>query len=87
MKTIEAFIREIEGSAALQDELKVIRDKDALAEFLKKNDVEGTVEDFGKALQAITEGADGEISIEEAEAVAGGAWWSWFVCLYHFMFG
>ncbi|MCR4762946.1 MAG: DUF1016 N-terminal domain-containing protein, partial [Lachnospiraceae bacterium] len=63
-----------------------IRDKDALAEFLKKNDVEGTVEDFGKALRAITEGADGEISIEEAEAVAGGAWWGPFVSMWKFLF-
>ena len=51
MKTIEAFIKEIEGSAALKDELKAIQDNDALAAFLKKYDVSGTVEDFVKAIQ------------------------------------
>ena len=74
MKTVQDFIKEIEGSAALQDELKAIKDKDALAAFLKKNDVDGTVEDFGKAIQA-KNGAEGEISDDAAEAVAGGNLW------------
>ena len=87
MKTIEAFISEIKGSAALQDEIKAIKDKDALAEFLKKNDVDGTVEDFGKAIQAQAE-AEGEISDDAAEAVAGGgSFESFFVSIYHFLFG
>ena len=73
MKTIQDLIKEIEGSAALQDELKAIKDKDALAAFLKKNDVDGTVDDFGKAIQA-KNGAEGEISDDAAEAVAGGGW-------------
>ncbi len=77
MKTIEAFIKEIEGSAALQDELKAIKDKDALAAFLKKNDVDGTVDDFGKAVKAKA-GAEGEISDDAAEAVAGGSWKSFW---------
>ncbi len=81
MKTIEEFIKEIEGSAALQDELKAIKDKDALAAFLKKNDVDGTVEDFGKAIQAQTE-AEGELSDEAAEAVAGGDWWGFVKWLF-----
>ncbi len=34
----------------MQDELKTVNDKYALAEFLKKNDVDGNVEDFGKAI-------------------------------------
>ena len=78
MKTIQDFIKEIEGSAALQDELKAIKDKDALADFLKKNDVDGTVEDFGKAIKAKTE-AEGELSDDDAEAVAGGKhWWEFW---------
>ena len=78
MKTIEAFIKEIEGSAELQAALKEIKDKDALAEFLKKNDVDGTVEDFGKAIKAKTE-AEGELSDDDAEAVAGGKhWWEFW---------
>lgn len=79
MKTIEAFIKEIEGSAALKDELKVIKDKDALAAFLKKYNVSGTVEDFVKALKAGKE-AEGEISDDVAESVAGGGFvdfWEW----------
>ena len=71
MKTVQDFIKEIEGSAELQAALKEIKDKDALAAFLKKNDVDGTVEDFGKAIQAKAE-AEGEISDDSAEAVAGG---------------
>ena len=78
MKTIEAFIKEIEGSAELQAALKEIMDKDALAAFLKKNDVDGTVEDFGKAIKAKTE-AEGELSDDDAEAVAGGKhWWEFW---------
>ena len=71
MKTIEAFIKEIEGSAELQAALKEIKDKDALAAFLRKNDVDGTVEDFGKAIKAKTE-AEGELSDDDAENIAGG---------------
>ncbi len=78
MKTIEGFIKEIEGSEALKNELKAVKDKDALAEFLKKNDVDGTVEDFGKAIKAKTE-AEGELPDDDAEAVAGGKhWWEFW---------
>lgn len=76
MKTIEQFIKEIEGSADLQNEIKAIKDQDVLAEFLKKNDVEGTVQDFGKAVMA-KGGAEGEISDDVASTVDGGRylWW------------
>ena len=69
MKTIEEFIKEIEGSAALQDELKAIEDKDAAAAFLKKYDCGGSAEEFGKALMALSEG---EISDNAADSAAGG---------------
>ena len=69
MKTIEEFIKEIEGSEALQKELEVIEDKDAAAAFLKKYDCGGTAEEFGKALMALSEG---EISDNAAESAAGG---------------
>ena len=69
MKTIDEFIKEIEGSKAIQKELKAVKDKEALAELLKKYDVDGTVDDFGKAVKAKAEGA---ISDNDAEAVAGG---------------
>ncbi len=71
MKTIEAFIGEIESSAALQDEMKAIRDKDALAGFLKKYDVNAAVEEFTKAVKAKAE-AEGEIADDAVEAAAGG---------------
>ena len=71
MKTIEEFLKEIEETATLQDELKAIQDMDALAAFLKKHDVSGTVEDFARALNAKAE-AEGEISDDDADAVAGG---------------
>ena len=71
MKTIEAFIKEIEGSAELQAAMNAIKDKDALAAFLKKYDVEGTVEQFAEAVKAKAE-AEGELSDDDAEAVAGG---------------
>ena len=83
MKTIEEFIKEIEGSAEHQAALKAIKDKDALAAFLKKNDVDGTVDDFGKAIQAQAE-AEGEITDDAAEAVAGGGF---FRSIIGFLFG
>jgi hypothetical protein len=81
MKTIQDFIKEIEGSAELQAALKEIKDKDALAEFLKKNDVAGTVEEFAEAIKAKT-GAEGELSDDDAEAVAGGNWWGFVKWLF-----
>lgn len=81
MKTIEAFIKEIEGSAELKAALNAIKDKDALADFLKKNDVDGTVEEFADAIKAKF-GAEGEISDEAAEAVAGGDWWGFVKWLF-----
>ena len=69
MKTIEVFIKEIEAAANLQKEIKAIKDKDALAEFLKKKDVSGTVEEFVRAMEA---GAEGMISDDLVEKVAGG---------------
>ena len=38
MKTIEKFIKELDSSEALQNELKAVKDKDELEAFLKKND-------------------------------------------------
>ena len=55
---------------------QAIKDEDAFAAFLKKNDVEGTVQDFGKAVKA-KGGAEGEISDDVASTVDGGRylWW------------
>ncbi len=73
MKTIEEFIRQIESSAALQDELKAIKDKDALAAFLKKNDVDVTVEQFAEAKDIIAE-VGVELTDEEVADIAGGVY-------------
>ncbi|MBQ9384726.1 MAG: hypothetical protein IJT87_10875 [Ruminiclostridium sp.] len=69
MKTIDEFIKEIEGSDTLLKELEAIEDMDAAAAFLKKYDCGGTAEEFGKALKALNEG---EISDDAAESAAGG---------------
>ena len=71
MKAIEEFIKDIEGSADLQNDIKNIKDQDALAEFLKKKDVEGTAEDFVKAVKA-KHSAEGSLPDESVDAVAGG---------------
>ena len=83
MKTIEEFIKEIQGSAELQAALKEIKDKDALAEFLKKNDVNATVEEFAKAVKSK---AEGELPDSDAEAVAGGRW-DWFCDFTNYLWG
>ena len=69
MKSIEEFIKEINVAADLQKEITAIKDKEALADFLKKKDVDGTVEEFVKAMEA---GTEGMISDDLAEKVAGG---------------
>ena len=46
MKTIEAFIREINESDELQNEIKTIKDKDALVAFLKEQNIDVTVDQF-----------------------------------------
>ena len=76
MKTVEEFINEIENSETFQIELKGIKDKDALSDFLKKNNVSATAEEFVKAFKAKAE-AEGEISDDDVEAIAGGGWMDW----------
>ena len=83
MKTAQDFIKEINESAELQNAIKAIKDKEAFAEFLKKNDVNVTVEEFAKALKEMQE-TEGELTDDAAEAVAGGGWAS---DLWHYFFG
>ena len=83
MKTAQDFIKEINKSAELQNAIKAIKDKEAFAEFLKKNDVNVTVEEFAKALKEMQE-TEGELTDDAAEAVAGGGWAS---DLWHYFFG
>ena len=71
MKTVEEFIIEINRSAELQNAIKAIKDRDALADFLKKNDVGGTVDDFESAVKerANAEGALPTMKPDRLQAV------------------
>ena len=73
MKTIEELYKEINASEELQKAVSEIKDKEAMAEFLKQHGCEASVEEFGKFVKAQREG---EIGDDEVEAVAGGfLWW------------
>jgi glycine cleavage system H lipoate-binding protein len=81
MKTAQDFIKELGASADLQNECKTIKDESGLQEFLKRNDVSATVEEFKSVVEAYQE-TEGEITDDTAEAVAGGGflhvifpWW------------
>ena len=67
MKTVEEFIRELEGSEELRKELEAVGNKDSLEAFLKKNGCGFTAEEFVNAV-----GSEGELSDADAEAAAGG---------------
>ncbi len=73
MKSIEELYKEINGSEVLKKALEAIKDKGALAEFLKKNGCEAPVEDFIKFVESQGEG---EIGDDDAKSAAGG--WKWF---------
>ena len=64
MKTIEEFINEIGESAELQNEIIAIKNVEGFEELLKKNGVCATTDEFAETM--------GEISDDDAEAVAGG---------------
>ena len=73
MKTLEEFVEELRNSEALQKEFCTISCDEELEGFLKKNDCEATIEDFVGFMQsALVKTEEGELSDEEAEAVAGG---------------
>ena len=69
MKTLEEFVKEINGSEELQKALAACVDKASLEAFLKKNGCGATAEayaDYVNSLQA------NEIRDDDAEAAAGG---------------
>ena len=73
MKTIEELYKEINASEELKKAVSEIKDKEAMAGFLKEHGCEASVEEFGKFLKSQREG---EISDNDVEAVAGGfLWW------------
>ena len=69
LKTVEEFIDEIKGSAALRSELKAIKDKYALERFLQNNDCGASADDFANYVKSKSEG---ELDDDAAENVAGG---------------
>ena len=79
MKTVEEFIKEVEASKELRNEMKAVKDEEEAATFLKKHDVDATVEEIAKALNINK--PEGEIEDDDAEAAAGG-YVFWGVALY-----
>lgn len=70
MKTLEEFIKEIEASKGLQEELKNVKDKEAAEAFLKKHECGASVEEFVKYVKGQSEGA---IEDEDVLMIAGGS--------------
>ncbi len=79
MKTIEELYNEINASEELKKAVSAIKDKEAMAEFLKEHGCEASVEEFGKYVKSQSEG---EIGDDEAQAVAGGGIVDWFLGLW-----
>ena len=78
MKTVEEFIKEIESSDVLKNELKAIKDDSELSEFLKKQGCDAAAAEFKSFVKSKFGGdTEGEIADDDAEAVAGGKWWFW----------
>ena len=69
MKTIEELIKEIEESEELKKEFEEIRNKEDASTFLKKYDCSATVDEFEDFIKSL---AEGPLSDEDAENVAGG---------------
>ena len=74
MKTAEEFIREINDSKELQDEIRDLKEAEGLEEFLKRHGCEAEPEEFLKCLGSQEEG---EIDDDDAENAAGGLRWRW----------
>ena len=66
----EELIREIEGSEALQDELRAVKNEKAFAEFFSRHDCGFTAEEFSAAIRSDVED---EISGDEAEDMGAPA--------------
>ena len=84
MKTLKELFAEIEGSEALKNELKAIKDEGALEEFLKKNGCEAAAEELAAYVNAQSEG---ELGDDVAASAVGGTgdtggtgeiWWNPF---------
>ena len=69
MKTFEDFYKEINESEELRKAASEIRDKTALADFLKEHDCEASMDEVEKYVKSQIEG---EIGDDAAAAAAGG---------------
>jgi len=69
MKTIEELYNEINASLELKKAVSEIRDKEALADFLKKHDCDASVKNFTEYAKSQEEG---EIEDDDVKAIAGG---------------
>ena len=72
MKTIEELYNEINASEELKKAVSAIKDKGALADFLKEHGCDASADEFEKFVKSQSEG---EIGDDAAGAVAGGLWW------------
>ena len=83
MKTLDEFIKEINDSKELQEELKNTRDVDAANAFLKKHDCAATADELAEYIRSQKNDGQGELSDDEVSEVAGGFWmdigagWFW----------
>ena len=71
MKTIETVINEIKASEELQKKLAEAAKNNAVADFLKEQGCEVTIEEFINAIKP----QEGELGDDELGAVVGGANW------------
>lgn len=77
MKTLEEFMKEINGSEELQKELKDLKDQKSADAFLKKNDCDATAAELAEYLKSHMGGTEGELSDDDASAASGGIWVDW----------
>ena len=69
MKTIEELYKEINASEELKKAVSDIKDKTALADFLKKHGCEASVDEFTEFIRSQDEG---EIEDDAAGKASGG---------------
>lgn len=71
MKTLEALLKELNENEELKKEFEAAVDSDTLAEFLKKQGCDATLEELVTHIRA-KEGPKAELSDEELSEVSGG---------------
>ena len=74
MKTLDEFIKEINGSKELQEALKNVKDMDAANAFLKKYDCNATAQELTEYIKSQINNIEGELSDDEASLASGGIW-------------